>query len=297
MPKKMILVVDDDPTSIKLATIVLEKSYDVRIVKDSERAFDAALKVCPDLILLDVMMPGIDGYEVCRQLQECTETQDIPVIFLSGKTESIDEAKGFEFGAVDYIHKPFSGAVMLARINTHLTLKHQRDLLRKLTITDGLTGVTSRRGFDELLQREWRRCSRAKLPISVLAVDIDYLKQYNDHYGHQEGDYCIKTIAESLKLVAFRAFDIIARYDGGQFVLILPETGNMEMLQIADRIHEETEILGIPHVKTPELRVTVSIGGYTQVPGSMVTPSAIMSYVDQRLYNAKQAGRNTSCFK
>ena len=183
-----ILVVDDAMENIQLLHQALQEEHDVLFALDGERALELARHQLPDLILLDAIMPGLDGYAVCAALRANPATADIPVIFITALNTPEDETRALEAGASDFISKPVNTAVMRARVRTHLTVKRQSDALRELTLTDSLTGVANRRAFDERLDNEWRRAQRTRTPLSLIMLDIDHFKAYNDSYGHQQGD-------------------------------------------------------------------------------------------------------------
>ena len=207
-----LLVVDDQPTNIQVLYQIFQADHEVFMARDGEQA----LAFCrnnppPDLVLLDVVMPEMDGIEVCRQLKADPVLADIPVIFVTACSEPADETRALESGGVDFITKPVNPAVVRARVKTHLTLKAQGDVLRSLVFVDGLTGVANRRRFDEALQIEWRRCQRKGAPLALLMMDIDHFKRYNDRYGHQTGDACLQQVAATLKAGLQRGHDLVAR--------------------------------------------------------------------------------------
>ena len=187
--KQTVLIVDDAPANIKILGEVFKGSYKVRIATTGPKGLDIAMSPNPpDLILLDIVMPDMDGYEVCRRLKASKRTQNIPVIFITGKSEEADETMGLELGAVDYITKPFSLPIVKARVKTHMELKRHRDILENLSALDGLTGIPNRRRFDEFFEREWLRALREPALLSMIIIDIDFFKAFNDNYGHQAGD-------------------------------------------------------------------------------------------------------------
>lgn len=189
--REKILIDDDDPTSIITLGEVLKDKYDIFVATNGEEALKRAKNELTDLILLDIMMPGMDGYEVCRRLKEDKVTEKIPVIFITSKNSEEDEAVGLELGAVDYFTKPFRIPIIKARIKNHLELKRKSDILASLSFTDGLTGVANRRRFDEAVEYEWKRAQRSSQPLSLILIDIDDFKLYNDNYGHLAGDECL----------------------------------------------------------------------------------------------------------
>ncbi len=211
-----ILIVDDEPINIKALQLVLGDEHNLVFATTGEMALEmAAQDPQPDLILMDIVMPGMDGFEVCERLKKDDRTRNIPVVFLTARWETSEEAKGLELGAVDYIRKPFSPPIIKARIRNHLELKKTRDLLENLSTLDGLTNIPNRRRFDEIFAHEWNRAVRNKSPLSLLFIDIDHFKNYNDCYGHLAGDDCLKAVARILQSSLGRAADFLARFGGG----------------------------------------------------------------------------------
>nr|WP_240192132.1 diguanylate cyclase [Desulforhopalus vacuolatus] len=210
-----ILIVDDERHNIKVLSELLRKDYKIMAAKNGEQALKAVLgDNPPDLILLDIMMPGINGYEVCRKLKENDHSMHIPIIFVSALGSSDDESLGFELGAVDYITKPFKPVIVKARVRTHIQLKQKSDLLERMASIDGLTEIPNRRSFDETLEKEIRRSARNKMILSLILMDIDFFKKYNDQYGHAEGDDCLRRVAKAIDGCMQRATDFAARYGG-----------------------------------------------------------------------------------
>ncbi len=193
-----LLLVDDQPMNIRVLHQLFRYECDVHMATGGEQAIEVCKALLPDLILLDVVMEGMDGHEVCRRLKADPLTQDIPIIFLSANGEEDDEAIGLELGAVDYIGKPFNPMIVRARVKTHLTLKRQGDYLRSMAMLDGLTGVANRRKLEARLEAAWSQACRDNGPLSLIMIDVDYFKKYNDHYGHQSGDQCLRRLAMAL---------------------------------------------------------------------------------------------------
>ncbi len=271
----------------------LKSDYEVEIATSGEQALEMVIVNQPDLILLDIMMPEMDGYEVCSRLKQDVTLQDIPVIFFTAKNNREDEAKGFEWGVVDYIAKPFYIPVVKARIRSHLEQKKKRDLLIKLASVDPLTGIPNRRHFTNVFEVEWRRARRGETAISLMLMDVDYFKQYNDTYGHSAGDECLKRIAQSLHLSLKRPGDCAARIGGEEFAILLPETDTLGAAIIADRIRLDIEALNIPHSGSKNLgRVTISAGVATCTPTEEMERQALLNAADEMLYQAKKRGRN-----
>jgi diguanylate cyclase (GGDEF)-like protein len=291
--KPRILVVDDIAANIKVLNGILGEEYNISFATDWRKGLDVARRVRPDIILLDVMMPEIDGYEICRRLKSETETKDIPVIFVTARGSEADEEKGLAIGGADYIAKPFRPAIVRLRVRNLLQLKLQRDKLESLTMTDGLTEIANRRRFDQHLDQEWRRCARMHVPLSVVMIDIDHFKAFNDHYGHAAGDDCLRRIAQALATVPSRAGDLVARYGGEEFACLLPGTDYQGARVIAGRLLESVDDLDIPHARSNIAgKVTISGGVATVTPSRDEEPSSLMRIADSLLYEAKRAGRN-----
>lgn len=289
-----ILIVDDSRVNINMLGALLSEDYEIIIATDGDEAIariDPA--ELPDLILLDIVMPGMNGYEVCRILKSDALTKNIPIIFITAKNSEDDETRGFELGAVDYITKPFSAAIVQARIRTHLELKRHRDLFERLSTIDGLTGIANRRRFDECIQSEWQRAQRLSSPIGLIMADIDHFKAYNDFYGHQQGDACLKQVAETLADSVANDTDLVARYGGEEFVCVLPHTDSAGVVNTANRVLENIQQLKLIHAASPvDSYVTVSMGCLSVKPKYSDTISDFILSVDKYLYAAKREGRN-----
>lgn len=292
--KQIILIVDDVPTNLKVLGTALKDDYHLKLTTSGEEALlIAGSKNPPDIILLDVMMPDMDGYEVCRRLKDAPETKDIPVIFITAMNEEKDEELGLSLGAIDYITKPFSIPIVKVRIKNHLKLKRYRDMLKENSMIDGLTQIANRRRFDESLLMEWNRQKRHLEPLSMLMVDIDFFKNYNDTYGHLEGDECLKQVAQTIKIQLKRPADLAARWGGEEFACILPETDPMEAVSIAENIRKAIIDKALPHkASLVNSVVTVSIGVATATPLEETSFQMLIKKADDALYKAKQNGRN-----
>jgi diguanylate cyclase (GGDEF)-like protein len=292
-----LLIVDDAMENIQILNHVLGEEHEVLFAMNGEKALELAHLNRPDLILLDAVMPGMDGYEVCAALRAASDVSDIPVIFVTALATPEDETRALEAGAVDFITKPFNVAVVRARVRTHLTLKRQSDAMRELTLTDALTGVANRRSFNDALDNEWRRCARARSPLSVIMIDIDHFKLYNDAYGHQAGDICLRQVANAMVDCASRTPDLLARYGGEEFVILLPQVGEQGAATVAQRILGAMRELAIPHrMSSAGDIVTVSLGVATVVPTEGSGGSdALLRAADGALYRAKKDGRNRYC--
>ncbi len=288
-----ILLVDDEPGSIELLAGIFGDEYEILFATEGEKAVGLALTEEPDVILLDVMMPGIDGYEVCRRLKAEERTADIPVIFITACGDLEAESRGLESGAMDYIHKPFTSSVVKVRTSNQIELKRAREALTRLSITDGLTQLANRRRFDEVIRREHARLARSDGQLSLLMLDLDHFKGYNDTYGHLQGDDCLRRVAAVISGVIRRPADLAARYGGEEFVCILPETTHEGAVRIAEKIRRNVEELAIPHGNSGVTdHVTVSLGVITARCTAEMGVSAIIAQADEQLYAAKAGGRN-----
>ncbi|AKH19175.1 diguanylate cyclase domain-containing protein [Sedimenticola thiotaurini] len=292
--EKTVLIIDDSPINIEHLAQVLKSEYNIKVANSGASGIEVARKQRPDLILLDIVMPNIDGYEVCRRLKAGDGTRKIPIIFISTKTDVEDETRGLELGAVDYITKPFRTPIVKARVRTQIQLKHNSDLLEKLALIDALTNLPNRRRFEQILKREWSRCRRSQAPISIMLLDIDHFKQFNDHYGHPAGDRCLKQVAQALPLPLKRPADSIFRYGGEEFIAVLPETEYSVALKLAEKMRLQVANLAIPHAQSSDTHpyISISIGVTATTPSSRSNPKMLVQLADTMLYEAKNSGRN-----
>lgn len=292
--KPVVLIVDDQKTVIQALAHLLREDYHILVAVGGAKALELASgDIPPDLILLDVMMPEMDGYEVCRRLKNDSKTKGIPVIFVTAMGSGENEAKGLDLGAVDYIPKPFNNAVVKARVRTHVQLKIRTDMLEKLALVDGLTGIANRRSFDQALEQEWKRAARSGREISVIMLDIDHFKAYNDNYGHGAGDECLQRVAKAMRSAVHRPSDLIARYGGEEFVALLPETDFQGAAGMAEALRLAVANLVLPHAYSPIAdHVTVSVGHVTRQAVPDQSPQDVLKAADQALYKAKESGRN-----
>jgi len=281
-----ILIVDDEPNNIQLlANILSEKEYEIEFATSGALALEWTASRPFDLILLDIMMEGIDGFQVCQKLKAAPETQEIPVIFLTAKSEIEDLARGFELGAVDYVMKPFNMIELLARVNTHLELKANRDILKQLAITDGLTKLYNHSHIHERLAEEISGSRRHKFALSVAMLDIDNYKKINDSYGHKTGDKVLVRVAGLIRRM-LRKEDVAGRYGGEEFMLVLPNTDRQSAFTVAEKIR-----MNIQDHKWSfkDLTVTVS-GGVCTLENE--DENGLIMKADRLLYEAKNNGRN-----
>jgi diguanylate cyclase (GGDEF)-like protein len=302
------LVIEDAATSQAAICHLLERlGIEPIRASDGPSGIASYSRERPDLILLDILLPGIDGFEVARRIRTLEKPGEwTPIIFLSALAKDEDLARGIDAGGDDYLFKPVSEVVLAAKVRAMqrivqirqslLVLTRKLDSanreLARLSAVDGLTGIANRRQFDEAISREWRRCLREREPLSLLMADIDYFKQYNDGYGHQAGDECLKRVAAALCSKLRRPADIVARYGGEEFAAILPDTSQEGAIQVAESMNAAVRQLGLPHEGSLFGVLTVSIGVASTVPTQAGEMPRLLGAADWALYEAKRAGRN-----
>ncbi|AEF81051.1 GGDEF domain-containing response regulator [Leadbettera azotonutricia] len=291
--KYSVLIVDDEKSDLMLLNRVLSPEYTVFTAKSGTEALSRTERDKPDLILLDIIMPDISGFDVLVQLKEAPATRNIPVIIITGLTSEDDEEKGLFLGAVDYIAKPFKNAIVRARVSTHLQILHHIRTIEHLGLIDPLTDIPNRRSFDDRMAMEWRRAIREKLPISFLMMDVDKFKTYNDTYGHPQGDVLLQTLARIFAGAARRPSDLAARLGGEEFGVLLSNTSAENAKAIAERIRAEVEAMRVPTVDGKTITTaTISIGATTCFPADGDNSKDFISKADENLYSAKTNGRN-----
>ena len=288
-----ILVVDDVPANVEILSFHLgDEGYDVVEAQSGEQALailnsDAESDI--DLVLLDVMMPVMSGLDVLAQIKRNSETEHIPVILVTANAEDQNVAEGLDMGAFDYIIKPYSLMVLLARVRAALREKERQDLLEKWATTDPLTELLNRRHFFELADRELERCRRQNSELSFILLDIDLFKQVNDQYGHLIGDNVLITLANEVKK-QLRKVDFCCRYGGEEFVICLPDTPKEGSFDVAERIRNQVERTQFSTQDEDAFTVSISLGIATREQEENV--EAILKRADDALYQAKEAGRN-----
>lgn len=314
----VILVVDDDQFTRQLLRRVMEKEgYQVVEAANGEQGLEAYKRLKPHLVLLDALMPVMDGFTCCTQLQMLGSDNSLeseallddtfqdasrtPVLMITGleDQESVDRA--FAVGATDYLTKPIHLAVLRQRVRRiiqqtqlYQKLEIANRELQRLAALDGLTGVANRRRFDQYLNDEWQRMAREQLPLSLILCDIDFFKRYNDTYGHQAGDACLRRVADSLRFCVKRSVDLVARYGGEEFAIVLPNTTAIGAAQVAEEIRTVVNTLKIEHIESAVSQyVTISLGVACMYPMPHTSPSMLVAAADTALYQAKAAGRNT----
>ncbi|MDR3254380.1 MAG: diguanylate cyclase [Synergistaceae bacterium] len=290
--KYSILAADDERANLAVLNRILSADYTIFTAKSGEEALDRAQKDRPDLILLDIIMPGMSGFDVLAKLKESPHVQNIPVIIITGLSSEEDEERGFFLGAVDYITKPFKNGIVLARVRTHIQIIHQMRMIERLGLIDPLTDIANRRSFDNHIDVEWRRSVREEKPISFLMMDLDKFKSYNDTYGHPQGDVLLKTVAKIFSSAARRPSDLAARLGGEEFGILLPDTDMENALYIAEKIRSDVEVARIPTSDGSATAATISIGAVSTFPQDGDLAKDFLAKADVNLYNAKNGGRN-----
>jgi len=291
--KPRLLVIDDDAVTIQALYRAFAEDHQVLMATSGELGLELCATRAPDLVLLDVMMPDMDGFEVCRRLKADPATRDTPIIFVTGHDDSAAEARGLELGASDFIGKPINPPVVRARVRSQLIVKAHVDLLRHFAYVDGLTGVYNRRHFDQQLDIERSRAKRSGGVLSVLMVDVDHFKRYNDHYGHQAGDDTLRRVASALRSTLKRPGDLVARYGGEEFACILPGTDLAGAQAVGEQLRAAVHALAIEHTASPSgTRVTISVGACTERLGTAGGAAALLQHADAELYRAKAEGRD-----
>jgi diguanylate cyclase (GGDEF)-like protein len=307
-----ILIVDDDPQMIRVLSQALKGIGKVYFTTRANDAYPIAQSVVPDLILLDIEMPEKDGFDVCQELRLDPALEGVPILYVTGHTDAATEALALSCGAIDFITKPPHIEVVKARVKNYLSLKHQSDQLRSLSMMDGLTGIANRRALDKALLQEWRRACRNRNPMTLLMIDVDHFKAYNDTHGHLVGDACLKAIATTLARAVNRPGDLVARYGGEEFVLLLPDCPQEKGEGIAEQVRADVESLRVVDEEARPLpSVTISIGlangeqlcarathcwrqheSAVAYPDCGVEPKMLLMAADRALYQAKERGRN-----
>jgi diguanylate cyclase (GGDEF)-like protein len=303
-----ILIVDDSPTIRAALKSLLERmGHTVVEADDGKEALQMYRQNRPGLVLIDVVMPVMDGYEAARHMRETSAEEWVPIIFLSSKEADQDLNRAIEAGGDDYLVKPVSFVVLNAKIRAlqriesmrAKQLEMSRDLatanreLEKLSRQDGLTGIANRRYFDSYLLTEVRRGAREKAPVSLILSDVDHFKAFNDCYGHQAGDDCLRRVAAALSSAGRRPADLAARYGGEEFAMVLPGTAVEGAVDVAKAVSRVIGGLAIPHARSAVDRsVTLSQGIVSLIPEKETTSEHLIQHADQALYQAKQQGRN-----
>ncbi|QYK01253.1 diguanylate cyclase domain-containing protein [Shewanella psychrotolerans] len=294
--KGKILLVDDQPLNIKILHQLFHQEFEMYMATSGEQAIEVCRKVKPDLVLLDIEMPGITGFEVCETLKADPLTATTAIIFVTAHFDEEQEARGFQVGAVDFIHKPINSIITSARVQNQFLLKRQSDVLRSFALIDSLTGLPNRRQFELSLPESWRHCIRYNKPLTLMMLDVDFFKHYNDAYGHQKGDDCLRIVAKAIASITRRPYDVVARYGGEEFICIFPDTTLDGGLSIAKKMISAVEALAIEHKGSRiSSSVTISAGVASVCPSQNLTWQSVIEEADKQLYQAKENGRNRVC--
>lgn len=311
----ILLVAADSSTRETLQTLLEGRGHvDVCSASSGEEALELLNENRPvDTVLLDADLPGLDGIETCRRIKAVSQARDLPVVLLTAGTEEETLEAAFAAGACDFVAKPIQPPDLLARVRAALHLKRQqdeckarqtellgvtRDLrrlneeLQRLAVLDELTGISNRRFFNLVLNQEWGRAAREVQPLSLILIDIDYFKNYNDHFGHPRGDVCLKQVATTLSALTRRPGDQVARYGGEEFVVLMPHTGQRGAAAVAELLRRKIEELNLEHPRSPLDHITISLGVATAIPERRSSAELLVAAADQAVYEAKHQGRN-----
>lgn len=287
-----LLLVDDQPATLEALYQAFVADFQIQIATSGARALAICQDSAPDLMLLDATMPDMDGFEVCARLKANPTSSDIPVIFVTGHNDTAQESRALQVGAVDCISRPINPALARARINSHLMLKLQTEAMYKLDFLDGLTGAFNQRYFDQQLSMELARSARNKSPLNLVLIEVDYFRQFNDCYGYQAGDDCLRQIAGTLKAGLRRPADLVARHGGNTFACLLPETDFDNAMALACELELRVRGRGFSHEKSDAATiVTISLGVAGRVGTAAVDTTGLLALANAQLSKAIQAGR------
>ncbi|MCL2225391.1 MAG: diguanylate cyclase [Defluviitaleaceae bacterium] len=295
--KNSVLIVDDEALNIVALTQILNQEYTVYAEKDGRKCVDAAKRVQPDLILLDVMMPEMNGFEVIEHLKADPETQDIPIVFITGLSAPESEVQGFSLGAVDYIHKPFVPLIAKMRVQNQMKIVNLLRKVKNLSVTDFLTGIGNRRFFNVQLNQEWERAKRQQSPLGFIVLDVDNFKTFNDTHGHLHGDTVLQGVANIIESVITRATDKTARWGGEEFAVILPDTDLAGTIKVAEDIRfaiEQTPLV-LENETTEQITVSIGVNCMTPECDGNYKLTDFVADADKAMYHAKANGKNQVC--
>jgi len=297
--KVIILIIDHQKTYVEIFRNILSPFYEVIVSQNGQEALETAVTETPGIILLDVALPGdspeITGFGILKRLKKADVVKNIPVIVVTELTSVKEQEKSFSLGAVDYITKPFVSSILLARLRTHVQIIRKIRAIEQAGLIDVLTNLPNRRSFEERFALEWDRAIREKSPISILFMDMDKFKSFNDQYGHTFGDLIIQTSGAIYKRTLKRATDFVSRWGGDEFIIILPNTDSTGACGIARKICRDIANTAIPSIDGTDVLITISIGIHSETPSRGDDPAIFMDKADKALYNAKKSGRNRYC--
>ncbi len=287
-----ILVIDDSPVQSEFLCSILKDDYEMTACHTAQEGLEAARRGSFSLILLDVVMPGMDGFMLLQELKSADLTKYVPVILITSLADVQYEERGLLLGAVDYVTKPFSPVIIKARVNTHIQLYHYQMQFKEQAMVDELTGVANRRRYEGESMARWREAIRFELPFSVCMFDIDKFKMYNDMFGHPAGDQVIAGVAKTASAFFQRSTDLFARYGGEEFVAVFVGSDAQPAYEFMKSVRQAVEDLHIPHDPSVSQWVTISAGGVTIVPKAEDKFDTYLKLADAMLYDAKRFGRN-----
>lgn len=291
--KYKILIVEDSLFNQMVLRKILESRYTIVTSTTAEDALAKVHTFEPHLILLDIILPDANGFDVLVTLKQSEDTRNIPVIIITGLDSDEDEEKGFLLGAVDYIKRPFKNAIVLARVNTQIHIIRQIQTIEHLSLMDGLTGIANRRAFDIQLQYEWSRAARERSWLSMIMLDVDKFKEYNDTYGHRHGDFMLQIVAQTLKQELKSVTDFFYRYGGDEFAVLIPGLPAERARGLAQRLVTSVNQMLLSAVKCQSpCAHSISLGSASMQPQPEQSPAALVERADKKLYLAKQNGRN-----
>ena len=290
--RSSVLIVDDESVNIKILAHILGSEYKIITATSGMDAIKTAKEKSPDIILMDIMMPDMDGYQTLSLIKKNEDICKIPVIFITGLDSDEDEEKGLSLEAADYITKPFSSSVVKLRVRNQIKMLQQMRTIEELSYLDQLTGLSNRRSFDDRLRMEWKQAVREKTHISILMMDLDKFKAVNDIYGHMHGDIVLQTVSGIIKKIYRRPGDFASRWGGEEFVVLLPNTPAEGAVEIAEKIRAQVETTDIPHENGEITKITLSIGVNSLIPTQDSAINDFLDHADKSLYAAKEAGRN-----
>lgn len=291
--KYCIMIADDDKANLDILSSILMNEYDLRIVRNGKAVLEQVADSPPDLLLLGVMIPGLTGFEVLANLKQVESTHHIPVIFITSLDGEGYEEKGLRLGAVDYITKPFNQGIVLARIRSQIQIVRYIREIERLGMIDALTDIPNRRNFDIRIREEWRREGRTGSSLSMMMIDIDFFKHYNDTYGHPQGDILLRSLASLFTVHLKRPSDFVARLGGEEFAVLLSGVDKEGAALMAEKIRAATEEMAVPVAdQNKNTNITISIGVATLIPDRDTPVEDLIEKADKNLYAAKAAGRN-----
>jgi diguanylate cyclase (GGDEF)-like protein len=292
-----VLIVDDQEATVAMLTDILKNDYNIYSASNGKDAISIAKKFLPNLILLDILMPDMDGYAVIAKLKKMDSTKEIPVIFITSLDGEHNEEKALVLGAADYITKPFGTEILKLRSQNQLKILEQINMIKRLSMHDQLTSLPNRHFFEEQVATEWRRALREKVPMSLMMIDIDHFKNYNDTHGHLQGDVALRVVAKAFSETLKRPGDFIARWGGEEFIVLLTNVDLQQAVFLAEKLRKKIESAEIPLLdNSGNTKLTVSIGVDSWKHSQTKSLDALIVSADNYLYTAKRNGRNQVCF-